>query len=322
MLTIEDLRSRLTNQPTAIDNVVRALVDRFLDQPARNLLEPEVMAGHLTHGLRATTANEDFRTWLREQIESRRARVPRPRQSLRHYLPASLPPALDRSARRSYVPSPDLVRAAVDHPATRELVRNILQTTLLEFATKLWTSKKIPGSRLRSGLMGMAKGVAGFVGTDGGLEDRVHRFVDGTLGLAIDRIVERVADPKNAREIATQRALMVRAGLDLPVATLAQEADKFPTGQVEEDVHALISSFVEWDRFEPTVAAVLADEIKLLGDASIREVLAPSGLEAIWRPAIEAELQRHARFLLTSDVFLEWALQLTHPEAAQFKGSE
>jgi len=317
MLTIEDLRTRLTKQPTAIDNVVRALVDQFLDRPARNLLDPKAVAGNLTSGLQATVTNENFRTYLREQIDSRRNRVPRPRQSLRHYLPAALPPALDRAARRSYVPSPALVRAAVDHPATRELVRNILQTTLLEFATRLWTSKKIPGSRLRSGLMGMAKGVAGFVGTDGGLEERVHKFVDGTLGLAIDRIVERVSDPKNVHEIAAQRALMVRAGLDLPVATLAAEADKFPTDQVEEDVHAIILSFVQWDKFEPTLAAVLTAEIELLGDASIREILAPSGLEAIWRPAIEAELQRHARILLTSDVFLSWVLELTHPEPAK-----
>ncbi len=319
MLTTDELRARLHQHPEAVAALVRTLVDGFLDQPASALIDPPALAADVAAGLRATVEQDHFRTWLIEQIEIRRKRLPRPPQALRLYLPPDLPSALDRAARRDYVPSRALVRAAVDHPATRELVRTILQTTLLEFATRLWTSKKIPGSRLRSGLMGMAKGVAGFVGTDGALEDRVNRFVDGTLGLAIDRIVERVADPKYADQLASQRALMIRAALDLPVSTLAGEADKFPTSQLEEDAHAIIVAVARWDKFETILRDVIGEELQSYGDASIRTLLEPSGLLAIWRPTIEAVIARHALTLVTGDGFLNWVLQLTDPAGVRFE---
>ncbi len=318
MFTTAELRARIQANPQAVSSLVTGLVDNFLDRAAKDLIDPAQVAADLTAGLRATAKNQQFRTWLISQIKDRREKLPRPLKPLRTYLPADLPGALDRAARRNYVPSRELVRAAVDHPATRELVRTILQTTLLEFATRLWTSKKIPGSRLRSGLMGMAKGVAGFVGTDGGLEERVNRFVDGTLSLAIDRIVDRVADPKHADQLATQRALMIRAGLDLPVATVVAETDKFPTQQVEEDVHAIFLAFVDWEQFEPTLRELLTNEIALFGPATVREIFDEAGLLEAWRPVIETQLQQHANFIVQSSVFLDWVTQLCTPGSSDF----
>ncbi len=313
--------TRLRQEPALAQALAGVLAEDFLTRPAARYLNPEQLAEDVTRGLqtlaepaRAEALERWVARWLKEQRERAHSVRSRP---LAELLPETLPATLKRAARRPFTPSAELVRALVDHGATRELMRSILHESLLDFGRKLWSAvpdtSRIPGARLRSKLFSVAKGVASTVGgeLEHQLEDRVRRFVDSTLDRAINSIVERASDPRHERAMAAQRADMIGAVMTLETTLLLGELDKLKPEDVAADLRAGLESFAAWDELGSTLRGALHDEREHLGDTTIRELLAGSGLEETWRPPIEAELARHLQRVFAGPGFADWLASVT-----------
>ena len=326
---------RLRSRPALARSLARLLADDFLSRPAASYIEPKRVAARAVAGVRAMVAAPDdadpgaapFETWLQEQLETRRARLPGSARSLADDLPPDLPKVLRDAAGRPFTPAPEIVRAVVDHGATRDLMRTILRRSLLDFGKRLWSAVPdarrlpIPGARIGTRLFkaatkaatGAAKGVASAVGADleAQLEDRVQRFIDSTLDRVIDTIVNRASDPRNAELAAAQRADIVGSVLQLESALLCRERDKRDAGELAADARAVVESFAAWGALEETLTRALAEEAASLGETTVGELLAGSGLEQAWRPHVEEELARHLHELFKTDGFATWLEQLT-----------
>ncbi|MCB9752604.1 MAG: hypothetical protein H6713_21835 [Myxococcales bacterium] len=313
--------SRLRADPALARGLARVLAEDLMTRPAAAYIEPEQLTRDVLGGLRelAEPARaEALERWIAEQLTRLREHAQTIRsRPLAEHLPPALPAVLERAARRPFTPSAELVRALVDHGATRELMRSILHKSLLDFGRKLWSAvpdtSRIPGARLRSRLFNVAKGVASTVGgeLEHQLEDRVRRFVDGTLDRAITMIVERASDPRYATAMAAQRADMVAAVLPLETALLRGELEQVSPADVAADVRAGIASFAAWGELEPTLRDALHDERERLGQTTLRELLAGSSLEETWSAPIEGALARHLQRVFAGEGFARWLASVT-----------
>jgi hypothetical protein len=315
VLSATDVLARLRDQPAYAAELAQVLIDAVLATPAREFIDPSRIVPAFVAGLRASV-DAATPTRIAAAIAARQQRAEARPGPLADRLPPELHRVLQTALRRPFTPSRELVRAAVDHVGMRAALRTILQTTILDFSTRLRSAMPdtawIPGAGIRSKLMGVAKGVASAVGAEveRQLEDRVRSFVDGALGRAIDMVVERASDPRFAGDMAAWRGDAVRSILALPESVFLAERRKFDPQHVAADLVAAATAVARWDRLPVEAAVVLQGLVDELGHASVGELLAGGGLVEAWRAPLAAEIEHHLRRLFVDAGFTGWLSRL------------
>lgn len=311
--------ARLQDEPQRASVLAQVLIDAVLATPVREFLEPARIVPAVVAGLRAGVAAAGDGKALADRVADRQRRAVARPGPLAARLPHGLREALRRLLRHPHTPGREVVRAAVDHAGMRALLRTILQATLHDFATKVWSvvpdTSWVPGAGIRSKMFGMVKGVASAVGAGAGdlLEDKIKNFVDGFLGRAIDLIVERATDPRFATDQALWRSDAVLAVLNLPEPILLAERRKLDPHLIATEVLAGARAVAEWDRLEIEVHDALAAILTELGESTVGEFLGPEQVQAAWRPLLHAELTHHLRRLFAQDAFAAWLTDLVAP---------
>lgn len=305
-----DALARLRDQPAFATELARVLLDAALAAPVREFLAPDRIVPAFVAGLRASVAAIDPQRLAAAIATHQAAAVARP-GPLADRLPPDLQRVLQTALRRPFTPGRELVQAAVDHAGMRALLRSVLQTTILDFATRLRTAMPdtgwIPGAGIRSKLMGVAKGVASVVGAEveRQLEDRVRSFVDGALGRALDMIVERTTDPRFAAEMSAWRGDAVRSVLALPESVFLRERRKLDPEALAADLHAAARALADWDRLADEARLALQPLVDEFGERSVGELIDPALVEA-WRAPLHGELEHHLRRLFVDPGFAAW----------------
>jgi len=321
VLSATDILARLRDQPAHAAGLARVLIDAVLAAPVREFIEPTRLVPALVAGLRAGVVHARPAE-LAAALAARQDRAVARPGPLAERLPPGLTRVLLAALRRPYTPSRELVRAAVDHAGMRALLRTILHTTILDFATRLRSAMPdtgwIPGAGIRSRLMGVAKGVASVVGAEveRQLEDRVRSFVDGALGRALDMIVERASDPRFAADMATWRGDAARSLLELPEAVYLAEQRKLDLQQLAADLLAAATALAHWERLPDEATLVLEALLAELKETTVGELLADTGITEAWRDQLGVELEHHLRRLFVDDGFAAWLGELLAPPAS------
>ncbi len=322
VLSATDVLARLRDQPARAAELAQVLIDAVLAAPVREFIEPSRVVPALVAGLQAGVVHarpERLAAALATRLDRE---VPRP-GPLAERLPPGLARILQGALRRPFTPSRELVRAAVDHAGMRALLRTILHTTLLDFATRLRSAMPdtawIPGAGIRSKLMGVAKGVASVVGAEveRQLEDRVRSFVDGALGRALDMVVERASDPRFAADMATWRGDAARSLLELPEAVFLAERRKFDLNTLAADLLAAATALAHWERLPDEATVVLTALLDELGQTTVGELLADTGFVAAWRAQLAGELEHHLGRLFVDPGFESWLGDLLDPASTR-----
>lgn len=313
---VTEILARLQDEQRATD-LAHVLIDAALATPVRELLDPARVAPRFVAGLRAGVAAAGDGKALADRVADRQRRAIARPGPLSDRFPAGLLAALRRLLRHPHTPGREVVRAAIDHAGMRAVLRTILQATLIDFATKVWSvvpdTSWVPGAGIRSKLFGMAKGVASAVGAEveNRLEDKVKSFVDGFLGRAIDLIVERATDPRFATDMAGWRSDAALSLLDLPEPILLAERRKFDPHLVATEVLAGARALADWDRLEPEVHATLTDLVAELGAQTVGDLLGPDeAAKNAWRPLLTGELTHHLHRLFAQENFKIWLTDL------------
>ena len=298
------------------------ILDAALATPLAELIAPERIVPAFVAGLRASVAAIDPERLAAAIARRQAAAVARP-GPLADRLPPGLQRVLQAALRRPFTPSRELVRAAIDHAGMRALLRSVLQTTILDFATRLRTAMPdtgwIPGAGIRSKLMGVAKGVASVVGAEveRQLEDRVRSFVDGALGRALDMVVERASDPRFAADMATWRGDAARSLLELPEAVFLAEGRKLDLQQLAADLLAAATAVARWDRLPDEATLVLTALLDELQQTTVGELLADTGFAEAWRTQLAGEMEHHLARLFVDPGFAAWLGDLLDPASTR-----
>lgn len=304
--------SRLRSEPEHLERLVEFGLEHVLDRPLGEVLDPAWLAKAITDGVRASAQSAQFEQWVADRVERALGRADGLEGPLGERVPVTLLGPLQTALGRPYQPDRELVRALLDHASTRAILREILQANILEFGKRMRSmvpdTGKVTGSGFASRLAGVAKGVASAVGSEleKQLEPRVSSFVDDILGRAVDMLVTRVSSESFAPEFASWRVDVLHALLEQPVDRLIAERHKYPAEDFAADVAAILRALAAWrglgEQVEATLAALLTDE----GETTARAFLDGSGLEAAWRPQLQAALVEQARGIIDTDAFAEW----------------
>jgi hypothetical protein len=312
----ERILHRLRHDPEQLDALVEIGLDHLLARPVAELVDHLWLAKAVTDGVRASARSPEFERWVADRVEKALGRVDALDGTLGDKLPVTLLGPLEQALGRPYQPDRELVRALLDHPSTRTILREILQANVLEFGKRMRTmmadASRLPGGGIASKLAGVAKGVASAVGgeLERQLEPKVKSFVDDILGVAVDMMVARVSSEEFAPEFASWRIDVLHAFMAQPVNRLVAERHKYPPADFAADAAAILRALAAWRGLADQLEGVIGEVLSEHGHMSAREFLDGSGLEDAWRPQLQQALVDIGRELVSTDAFANWLEQL------------
>ncbi len=283
------LLARLREEPEHLQRLVTLVVDDLLDRPVEDLVDPGWLSARLVEGFRASVDDDRTKGWIRSRVQAARARLDEQSGPLIYRVDGGLVDPVRDLLRRPYEPNEQVMRALLDHRATRAMVREMLTDTLTEYAKSI----KVPDQASRviksTGIgrtrlaqwAGAAKAAAEIVGSEveKRMEDRVQTYVDGAISRAIEIAVEHACDPANTQAWADMRADSVDVLLGFPVETWAGEIDKLDLDQLIDDLAATLRAFAHSEAFPDQVRGMLELTVEEGQGLTAREFLAGSGLE-------------------------------------------
>lgn len=316
MADAELVLGRLRDPEGPLRALVGLLLDDVLGRPARELVDPAWLAGALVQGIRSSADDPRTTAWIRGRVQALRARTGGLEGPLRGRVPGELVRPVQELLRRPYSPDPALVRPILDHAALRELIREMLFTTVMEYARRV----RVPDGAmdaLRAGplgrgrlaqLAGAASVAARVVGgeVERQLEPRIREFVDGAIVRALDVAVDFFCAPSRAEVLGAWRADSVDVALGLPVELWLGELDRLDPEGLVEDLSGLVRALAHADALRAQLESAIRAALDQGGGLSAREFLAGSGLEEGWRPQAEELMLQRARDLVQTPAFESW----------------
>lgn len=320
--TSQRLLARLRDDPRHLESLVDVALDHLLARPLGELIDHLWLARAIADGVRASARSPEFESWVAARVEQALGRVDALDGALGDKLPVTLLAPLEQALGRPYQPDRELVRALLDHPSTRTILREILQANVLEFGKRMRTmmsdatTKVTPGGGLASRLAGVAKGVASAVGgeLERQLEPKVKSFVDDILSVTVEMMVARVSSEDFAPEFAAWRIDVLHALLGQPINRLVAERHKYPPADFAADVAAILRALAAWRGLADQIEVLLDEVLRELGHVSAREFLDGSGLEHAWRPQLQRMVVDIGQELVASDGFEQWLAELVDGE--------
>lgn len=306
---------RLREQPEQLDALVTLTLDHLLERPLGELVDAAWLGKAITDGVRSSARSAEFERWVADRVERTLTRVDRLDGALGDKIPMTLLGPLEKALGRPYQPDRELVRALLDHPSTRSILREILQANILEFGKRMRAmvpdAGKLSGG-LASKIAGVAKGVASAVSSEleRQLEPKVKSFVDDILGVAVDMMIDRVSSEEFAPEFATWRIDVLRALLGQPVDRLVAERHKYPPKDFAADVAAILRALAAWRGLGEQIEEVVTELLDEHENETARQFLDGSGLEQAWRPQLHQALVEQARELVAGPEFAAWLTAL------------
>jgi len=314
MSEIETLVERLRGGDEALSGLVERLVDDLLSRPVTEMVEPDWIAQRFVEGLRATAQDEHTESWLHAQVKGALQRSESETGSLSTRLPQELSRPLKQLLRRPYTPNATIVRSLLDHEAMRDLIRTVLVQILTDFGKSIRPA--LPdaplGGRRRGGklsqLVGAAQEVASVVGAqvEERTEAKVREFVDDAISKSLEISVAQLCSESFSDSFGRWRADSVDVLLEVPVETWQGEIESLEPEALVGEIVELIRGLAAWDGLAGLVESLLSTAMEEVGDASLRDFLAGSGIEEDWRPQVEEILLQRARDFVATDVFSDW----------------
>jgi hypothetical protein len=315
MSNADRMLARLRGEPAQVEALVELALDHLLARPMAELVDPRWLAKAVSDGVRASARSPEFERWVAARVGQALGRVDGLAGTLGDKLPVTLLGPLEQTLGRPYQPDRELVRALLDHPSTRAILREILQANVLEFGKRMramMSDLSGRGGGIASRLADVAKGVASAVGgeLERQLEPKVKSFVDDILGVAVEMLVNRVSSEEFAPDFARWRIDVLHAFMNQPIDRLVAERHKYPPEDFAADAAAILRALAAWRSLADQLEAALDELLREHGQVSAREFLDGSGLEQAWRPQLNQALCEMAREVVETEAFADWLAQL------------
>lgn len=320
-------RLRDASDDGPLDRLAALVLDVHLGRPLGDLLPPDFAVRLARRGLEGWLDTETATDGLERLVRALRARLAGDRRPLAAFVPHDLRHAVRELVGRPLSPDKRLVMRVINRGPTRELVRQLLLDTILEFGGQV--SAPVAGVASRLGFLARAatetvKSYSGGLGTlVGAMSDEVERqlekraveFVDAALAGVFERIADAVSDPGRATEAAELRLAVFDGVLELTLAQLADELDKAdPAGGAE----VLRGGLKRWLASAASDAHLAALAAFALGGAAaqpVAESLREAGLLDAATTLGREWLRIRMLDVVRSPAFATWLAGLAAPDA-------
>jgi len=321
---VTDVLTRLRDPegplPALIDLVVLDLLGRTLGE----VVDPARIAEMIASAVRDWLGSERGEARLVAAWSELVDRIQSEERTLRELVPDEVRDAAERLAAQPYQPDRDALLALLDREPVRKLLREILQSTLVDFGKRVTApvgaSKGGRGlggalgglgarAKQRAGVFGaLAEEAIGAVG--GELERRVEgkaaEFADTAMSGVLGRIVSLLSDPSRADDQAALREALLQGTWDWTGAMAATELRRGDPAAVAEVLREALAAWTGRDDFQETLGGWLETLLEEQGTLTLRDVLADLDLlESVTVGVTELMLERARDFVATGP-FAEW----------------
>ncbi|NOY28475.1 MAG: hypothetical protein GXP62_21675 [Oligoflexia bacterium] len=328
----DTVQSRLQNG--ALSSLVSLVVDDLLTRPVSGLLDPDFVADQVIMALETASEGANTETWLREQIQGLRDRLPE--GTLDDRAPDEVVLPLRDALGRPIVWDRELVGRLVDHDAIRGIFRDVLARALTGYARKLaqlGRDNPVSQAARNLGFGGRGRGTGRGSGIGSGLgrlmslgedlakglsaeieaqtEGRTREFVDQAMSAVMQQVADHLCDPNYADLYGRYRVHLLDILLDTELSVLAGEADKIDPDQLVATGAAVARALSHREGFRDEIAGAVRSAITEIGDKSLRAFLVEAGIdEAQWRVGIEEQIVARGQDLLATTAFQDWLTAL------------
>jgi hypothetical protein len=308
----DEVLRRLREDDEQLVSFADLLIDHALDRPLRSSIDREFLAAAICKGLTTLAEEETLEAWLAQRATRSLEGSEKITGVIGDRIPVTALAPLQAFLSRELTPDPALVHALMDHPSLHQLMRELLQANVLEFARRakdIVAGGTPKAARGIGGMLGaVAKNVASVASSavEKQLEDRARLFVEDAIAKAVETTINRFCDPAHAEDMATWRVDVLHALLQQPIETLIAERHKYPPEAFAEDTAAMIKALASWSELRSRVDGGLEFFLDLHGDQTARDWLDGSGLESALRDEVRAELVRQGRTLVQTPAFEGW----------------
>lgn len=333
MTDAETLRDEILERLRAgmVEELADLVVDHVLDRPVTELVDPDWLAGQVVHSLQAATAGPRTESWLREQVQGLRERVPAGRVG--DHVPAEIAAPLRSVLARPVVFDRALVGQLLDHEAARDLVKDLLRGSLDGFARRLRTlSASVPSAppaaargfgrlkALSQGVKTVSEGVLGGISKE--LEERsgqrISEFLDASLSAAMGQVADHLTNPRHAAAYGAYRVHVMDTLLDTENAVINAEIDKLDPDSLVATGAATARAVARREGLRDELAGAFRAAIQEAGDQTLRGFLAETGIEeaagsgadAAWRKELQHQISHQATAFVETPGFSDWLLRL------------
>jgi hypothetical protein len=328
---MSDLLTRLRQPDGPLDGLVRLLLDDLLDRTLGEVIDPARAASMVGSALRSWAGSEQGRQRVLDGWRAAIDRVEQEERTLREIVPPEVRAAAEALAKQPYQPDRAVLLGLLDRDPVRKLLREILQTTLIDFGHKVAApvrsapiSKGLGAfgslgerAKRRAGVFGqIAEEVAGAVG--GELERQVERkateFADTALTGVLQRIVDLAADPSRAGDQAALRLALLDGAWDWSGPVAAAELRRSDPEAVADVVREALLAWTSGDGFDDTVRRGLDALLDEWGHRCLREFLQDVDLLDSFTDTSAELLRQRAHDFVAGAAFAGWLSALQEPE--------
>ncbi len=228
-------RLRTPEKTGPLSALVTLGVTQLFETPLNQTVDPSALGQSLHRLINAWVDSPAAESTLLRFSERIFEQLSAHETSLDRALPTELRRAFEQLLARPFSPNRAVVMQLIDHEPMRELVRQLLVDTLLQFGKRA----SAPVSGVAKSLGGFARlaqetlknssdSIGGLVGAvssevERQLEKRVVEFVDTSLSQFFKQLADIVSDPARAHESAEVRQALFQGALDLTFKQLASE---------------------------------------------------------------------------------------------------
>lgn len=302
-------------ESAALDGLVDLLIDAALARPIAAALDPERAVALAVSVVEAERVERALATLVRPAWDRQRALLTARGDRVGDWLPEGGRALLDEVLAGAKLPRGEWARGLVDSADVRELIRPVLQDTLLAFARKLplvGTASEAEGPARAAGkLFGMARELAdkageragkladlgrGVLGGIGGeMEKRIHTaardFSHGAFEPLEASFVARLRSDEGQAILTRMRARAIDRLLAAGAADVLADLDTLP----REALDRLVARAIAFGAARPELAEMLRAEVAAFVKAhegrTVGEVLEAWSLRAIAVTELRRELR-------------------------------
>ncbi len=302
-------------ESAALDGLVDLLIDAALARPIAAALDPERAVALAVSVVEAERVERALATLVRPAWDRQRALLTARGDRVGDWLPEGGRALLDEVLAGAKLPRGEWARGLVDSADVRELIRPVLQDTLLAFARKLplvGTASEAEGPARAAGkLFGMARELAdkageragkladlgrGVLGGIGGeMEKRIHTaardFSHGAFEPLEASFVARLRSDEGQAILTRMRARAIDRLLAAGAADVLADLDTLP----REALDRLVARAIAFGASRPELAEMLRAEVAAFVKAhegrTVGEVLEAWSLRAIAVTELRRELR-------------------------------
>lgn len=299
------------------------LIDEVLATPLHDVLHADEVVEAVDRVVHALTAQPQLPERVAAEVASLQSRWREQPHTLGEMLPRPLRAGLLDLVATPWSPSEALVLELMDHPAARQLMREVLQGALERFAGRL---KRLDegmlgglggraarrGKGLFSGVAGtlgsLADGVAGAVREElsGAVEERIRSSLGTATEQGLQSVARFLADPAQAEAVGSMRARMVEHLLDLPPERWADEASSIAFEDMARDLQRALHAASQDGSLEEATRRGVMWALELHGEESIGAVLDRFELRGVVHASLEPWLTRRLAKVTARDDFRAW----------------